>query len=44
MRLFKGSGYTFKELLSFDAKTLESLFPSYTTINNPRYEAVDALF
>ena len=38
IRLFKASEYTFKELLSFDIGKLESLFPSRTTIKNPRYD------
>jgi len=38
IRLFKSSDYTFKELLSFDKEGLERLFPSHTTIDNPRYD------
>ena len=38
IRLFKVSEYSFKELLSFDIGKLESLFPSRTTIKNPRYD------
>lgn len=38
IRLFKASEFTFKELLSFDIGKLESLFPSRTTIKNPRYD------
>ena len=40
IRLFKASNYTFKELLSFDIGKLESLFPSRSTINNSRYDAL----
>ena len=38
MRFFKGSDYTFKELLSLDTAGLEILFPSHTTITNQRYD------
>lgn len=44
MRLFKGSDYTFKELLSFDNAGLERLFPSHTTIDNPRYDELMRYF
>ncbi|MBU2951212.1 IS21 family transposase [Tamlana agarivorans] len=44
MRLFKASGSTFKELLGLDNATLEKLFPSHTTINNPRYEELMLFF
>ena len=44
MRLFKGSHYTFKELLSFDTAGLERLFPSHTTIDNTRYDALMRYF
>lgn len=44
MRLFKGSDYTFKELLSFDNPGLETLFPSHTTIDNARYDALMLYF
>lgn len=44
MRLFKGSDYTFKELLSFENTGLETLFPSHTTIDNPRYDALMRYF
>ncbi|KAA1240355.1 IS21 family transposase [Aquimarina sp. RZ0] len=42
--LFKGSDYSFKELLSFDTTGLASLFPSHTTINNPRYDELMRYF
>ena len=38
MKLFKASDYSLKELLSFDNAALEALFPSHTTISNPRYK------
>lgn len=44
MLLFKGSGYTFKELLSFDNARLETLFSSHTTIDNERYDALMLYF
>ena len=44
MRFFKGSDYTFKELLSFDNSGLETLFPSHTTIDNARYDALMLYF
>jgi hypothetical protein len=44
MRLFNGSGYTFKELLSFDNARLEALFSSHTTIDNERYDALMLYF
>ena len=44
MRLFKGSDYTFKALLSFDNADLETLFPSHTTIDNPRYDELMLYF
>jgi transposase len=44
MRLFKGSDYTFKELLSFDTTGLERLFPSHTTIDNTRYDTLMGYF
>ena len=44
MRLFKGSDYTFKELLSLDNSGLETLFPSHTTIDNTRYDALMLYF
>lgn len=44
MLLFKGSGYTFKELLSFDNARLEALFSSHTTIDNERYDALMLYF
>ena len=44
MRFFKGSDYTFKELLSFDNAGLETLFPSHTTIDNPRYDELMRYF
>jgi len=44
MRLFKASDYSFKELLAFDNQALEVLFPSHTTIDNPRYEELMLYF
>lgn len=44
MRLFKGSDYSFKELLSFDNAGLEKLFPSHTTIDNERYDELMRYF
>ena len=44
MRLFKGSDYTFKELLSFDNARLEVLFTSRTTIDNGRYDKLMRYF
>ncbi|SDF17761.1 Homeodomain-like domain-containing protein, partial [Pricia antarctica] len=44
MRLFKGSDYSFKELLSFDNAALEKLFPSRTTIDNGRYDGLMRYF
>lgn len=44
MRLFTGSDYTFKELLSFDNARLEALFTSRTTIDNERYDALMRYF
>ena len=44
MRLFKGSGYTFKELLSFDNARLEVLFSSRTAIHNVRYDELMRYF
>lgn len=44
MRLFKGSDYSFKELLSFDTASLERLFPSHTTIDNTRYDTLMRYF
>ena len=44
MRLFKGSDHAFKELLTFDNASLESLFSSRTTIANERYDALMRYF
>ena len=44
MRFFNGSGYTFKELLSFDNARLEVLFTSRTTIDNGRYDTLMRYF
>jgi predicted transcriptional regulator len=44
MRSFKGSGHTFKELLSFDNARLEALFTSRTTIDNARYDELMRYF
>ena len=44
MLSFKGSDYTFKELLSFDTVCLETLFPSHTTIDNTRYDTLMRYF
>ena len=44
MRLFKGSDYTFKDLLSLDSTGLEALFPSQTTIANERYDVLMLYF
>jgi len=44
MCFFKGSDYTFKELLSLDTASLETLFPSHTTITNERYGALMSYF
>ena len=44
IRLFKGSDYTFKDLLAFDNESLEKLFPSHTTIDNPRYNELMLYF
>ena len=44
MGLFKGSNYTFKELLTFDNARLEVLFTSRTTINNDRYDGLMRYF
>ena len=44
IRLFKSSNYTFKELLSFNSAALASLFPSHTTIKNPRYDELMRYF
>ena len=44
IRLFKGSDYNFKELLAFDNESLEKLFPSHTTIDNPRYNELMLYF
>ncbi len=44
MRLFTGSDYTFKELLSFDNARLEALFTSRTTIDNERYDGLMRYF
>lgn len=37
MRLFKASSSSPKELLALDNASLEKLFPSHTTVDNPRY-------
>ena len=44
MRLFKGSDYTFKELLAFDNARLDVLFSSRTTIHNGRYDELMRYF
>ncbi|WP_286760656.1 IS21 family transposase [Salegentibacter sp. UBA1130] len=44
MRLFKASGPSPKELLHLDNASLEKLFPSHTTIDNPRYEELMLYF
>ncbi|PRX39218.1 LuxR C-terminal-related transcriptional regulator, partial [Salegentibacter salegens] len=44
MRLFKASGSSLKELLALDNAGLEKLFPSHTTIDNPRYEELMLYF
>ena len=44
MRSFKGSDYTFKELLSSDNARLEALFTSRTTIDNARYDELMRYF
>lgn len=44
MRLFKASDYSYKELLGFDTAALEALFPSHTTIDNPRYNELMLYF
>ena len=38
--LFRASDYSFKELLAFDTAELVALFPSYSTIDNQRYQAL----
>ncbi|WP_209405577.1 LuxR C-terminal-related transcriptional regulator [Pseudozobellia sp. WGM2] len=44
MGLFKASGHTFKELLTFDNARLEVLFTSHTTIANDRYAGLIRYF
>src|SRR5690606_287163 len=44
MNFFKGSEYSFKELLSFDNPRLEALFPSYTTIDSERHNELMLYF
>jgi hypothetical protein len=44
MRLFKASNRSLKELLASDNAALEALFPSTTTIANPRYEELMLYF
>lgn len=44
MRLFKASDHSIKELLAFDNAALEKLFPSHTTIDNPRFEELMLYF
>ena len=42
--LFRASDYSFKELLAFDTAELVALFPSYSTIDNQRYQALMLYF
>ena len=44
MRQFKASDVSFTELLELDEPSLQELFPSKTTINNPRFAALMAFF
>ncbi|MGV8813091.1 MAG: LuxR C-terminal-related transcriptional regulator [Gelidibacter sp.] len=44
MRLFKASTRSLEELLASDNVALEALFPSSTTIANPRYEELMLYF
>ena len=44
MHLFKGSGYTFKQLLKLENHDLEKLFTSHTTIDNARYDELMQYF
>lgn len=44
MTLFRASDYSFKELLAFDTAALDALFPSYSTIDNQRYQALMLYF
>ncbi len=44
IHLFQSSSYSFRELLDLDVGTLESLFPSTTTIDNARYAALMSFF
>jgi hypothetical protein len=44
IRLFKASDRSLKELLASDNAALEALFPSGTTIANPRYEELMLYF
>ena len=44
MKLFKACEYELKELLEMDNATLCELFPSYTTINNDRYNELMLYF
>lgn len=44
MKFFKGSEYSFKELLCFDNPRLEALFPSYTTIDSERHNELMLYF
>jgi hypothetical protein len=42
--LFMASEYSFKELLAFDIVALVALFPSYSTIDNQRYQELMLYF
>src|SRR5690606_7186425 len=44
VQLFKASGYSMQELLSFDTAKLNNLFPGHTTIRNERYDKLMQFF
>ena len=44
IRLFQASEYSFEQLLAFESHALEALFPSHTTIKNPRYKDLVVYF
>ena len=44
IRSFQASEYSMEELLAFENPALEALFPSSTTINNPRYDNLMVYF
>jgi len=44
MTLFRASEYSFKELLAFDNAAIVALFPSYSTIDNQRYQELMLYF